>query len=558
MNPDTFERPGAAKLSLAPLGKLSFGLAGLAAAAGAYVIYYGTAWGPWAYSDGVGYIVNARNLVLGRGLGIFRASGEFIRLVSHPPFYSLLLAGLGKSGVDYVVAARWLDILLFAAFLFICAWGFMRLTGSGWLAAAFTGLLLLHPAILLAYLSAMSEPLFLVCLMASLLLLSMYLVEGNGRHLFLGSIAAAGALFTRYPGAALIISGTLGLLVLRRTGWQKRIKDSLIFAALGTLPTAIFEIWSRWELQSRAPRGLKTTIDLIPLVKNLTRQTLNSVWTWKPIPPNVIPNTLIPSSYTRYVAAILAVIILGVVAASLVQTWRSRRVAAAASPALMWRPILMVGLFMLSYMTFFAGAYIVSSPTPDVDPRTLLPLLPSGIMLVCLLAALGMRWADRSRALRAALAIAVASSLVGYAIISQDTVFGMHRTGLGYTSHAWRSSETIKAVAQLPPDLILVTNESAPILLYTDRSAYVVPGLEAGDSQRLSVPFGSSGSDLDQAYRSGRAALVLFDSIDNQLKSGPAAGRGLSGADLTDGLTAIFKGKDGAIYCKCSPLAGAP
>ena len=546
------EPPASPVPHLTRLGGRSLLLIALAAVGGASVIYYGTDWGPWAFSDGVGYIVNARNLVLGRGLGLFRASGEFIRLVSHPPLYSLLLAALGRVGIDLVVAARWVDILLFAVFLFVCAWGFFRLTGSGWVTAAFTGLLLFHPAILLAYLSAMSEPLFLACLMASLLFLSMYLVEGSRRDLLFASAAASGALLTRYPGAALIIGGAVGLFLLESAGWKRRAKDSVIFAAIGTLPTAIFVIWSRWELQSRAPRGLKSTVDLITLVKSFTKQALNAVWTWKPIPPDVIPNSLIPSSYTRYVAAVLAVLILGVLVVSLVKAWQWRRQAAAEpNPALMWRPALMVGVFMVTYAAFFAGAYIVTSPTPDVDPRTLLPLLPSGILFICLLAATGMRWAAHSRALRAALATAAALSLIGFAIISQDTVFGMHRTGLGYTSRAWRASDTIKAVGQLPTDLILVSNEAPPILLYTDRSAYVIPGLEAGDTQPLSVPFGSTDSELDQAYRSGRAALVLFDNIDNQLKSGPAAGRGLTGADLTRGLTAIFTGNDGSIYCQC-------
>ncbi len=118
------------------------------------------------------------------------------------------------------------------------------------------------------------------------------------------------------------------------------------------------------------------------------------------------------------------------------------------------------------------------------------------------------------------LAATIVGSLAGWSIISQDPVLGMHRTGLGDTSCAWRSSETIRAVEAPPTDLTLVSNETAAALLYTDRSAYEIPGLKVGDMQPLSVPFGSGSSDLDQAYRDGVRALVLFDTVKGQMKSG--------------------------------------
>lgn len=523
------------------------------AAVGSCLIWYGTYWGPWAYSDGVGYIVNARNLVLGRGLGLYRASGDFILLVTHPPLYPWLLAGLGKAGMDLVAAARWIDVVLFGGFVFAGGWGFWRVTGAAWLAVGLASVLLVQPAFLLAYLSAMSEPVFLLCIVSSLLLMANYILTGKRGYLVLSAGAAAGALLTRYPGAAVIVACVAGLWLLNRSGWREKARDSLMFSAVSISPTLGFVLWTRFVLDARNPRGVKSSFDLVALVTNFTRRALDAVWNWKPLPPDVIPNQLLPSTVTRPLVAVLAVALAAGLGWSVLAAVRSRRQHPPASRGqLEWRPAGLFALFLASYLVFFFAAYLLTYPTPDVDARTLLPLLPGGLLMVFALLDILRQSTPPTRLLSTLGLVALVGSLYGWSVISQDTVLGMHRTGLGYTSRAWQSSETIKAIHELSTDLTLVSNETSAVLLYTDRSAYEIPGLKAGDSQPISVPFGSGSADLDEAFRDGRAALVLFDSVKGQLKSGPGAGLGLVPGDLTDGLTSIFEGNDGAIYCQCA------
>lgn len=524
---------------------------------GSLLVWYGTRWGPWAFSDGVGYIVNARNLLLGRGLGIYRASGDFILLVTHPPLYPWLLAGLGKLGMGLVAAARWIDIVLFGGFLFTSGWGFWRVTRSAWLTLGLTAVLLLHPAILLAYLSAMSEPLFLVCIVASLLLMADYLLTQEAHRLILSAAAAAAALLTRYPAAAVIIACVAGLWLLTNVDWRKKARDSLLYLGISVAPTLAFVLWTRFVLGARNPRGVKSSYDLATLVTNFTQRALDSFWTWKPVPPDVIPNQLLPTTLTHLLAAVLAVLLAAGLGWAVVSVTRARhQMNLEARPKLEWRPTILFGVFILSYLGFFGVAYLVTSPTPDVDARTLLPLLPGGLLLIFGLADIVHRAVPRAALFDVLLALTIAAGLVGWIIISQDTILGLHRTGLGYTSRAWRESETMRAVASLPPDLTLVSNETAAILLYTDRSAYEIPGLKAGDPDPLSVPFGSGPSALDSAYRDGHAALVVFDTIKGQLRAGSEAAQAIPPSELTAGLTPIFEGGDGTIYCECR-LTGA-
>src|SRR5262245_45646738 len=86
--------------------------------AGGFVIFYATQNGPWGYSDSVAYLVSARNLIKGVGLGYHYPNGEFRPLTFYPPLYSLLIA-LGSIFVrDVVFTARGLGILLYISTLF--------------------------------------------------------------------------------------------------------------------------------------------------------------------------------------------------------------------------------------------------------------------------------------------------------------------------------------------------------------------------------------------------------------------------------------------------------
>ncbi len=449
---------------------------------GSFFVWYGTFWGPWAFSDGVGYIVNARNMLLGRGLGIYRASGDFILLVTHPPLYPWVLAGLGTTGMNLVTAARWIDIALFGGFLFTSGWGFWRLTRSTWLALGLTTVLLVHPALLLAYLSAMSEPLFLFCITTCLLLMAGFLLTQNRSQLILSASAGAGALFTRYPGAAAIIACVASMWLLIDGDWRRKIRESLIYLVISLTPTLAFVVWTRFVLGARNPRGVKTSFDLPSLVTNFTKRGFDAIWNWKPVPPNVIPNQLITTALTRLLAGVLATLLLLGLAWAIISAFRARRrMEGASRPVIEWRPTALFGLFLLSYLGFFGAAYLVTSPTPDVDARTLLPLLPGGFLLAFGTVDILRHAIPRTRLLNILLAATILASLAGWSIISQDIVIGLHRTGLGYTSRAWRHSETLQAVEELPLNLTLVSNETAAILLYTDRSAYEIPGLKGGD-----------------------------------------------------------------------------
>jgi hypothetical protein len=97
--------------------------------------------------------------------------------------------------------------------------------------------------------------------------------------------------------------------------------------------------------------------------------------------------------------------------------------------------LLILALFSGIYLGFFAAAYLVTDPTPDVDSRTMLPLLPALLAMVVVFAHISLRaWRD-SRPLMLGWGACLLVALAGYGVISQDTVVVCTNR---YTSREWR------------------------------------------------------------------------------------------------------------------------
>ena len=184
--------------------------------AGSLAIIFSTRWGPWAYSDSATYIVSARSLLEGEGLGVAVHPGSVERLTHHPPLYPLVLSAIGLSGIDLLTIARWLNVLLFGATIFATGAFTYRLLRSGWLAFSLSVSMFTIPALVDIFSGAMSEPLFLFTSIVGTFLIVLFLETQNRRTLILAGAAAGLAFLTRYIGVFAIAASLVTLLVLSR------------------------------------------------------------------------------------------------------------------------------------------------------------------------------------------------------------------------------------------------------------------------------------------------------------------------------------------------------
>jgi hypothetical protein len=517
----------------------------------ALIVVYATAWGPWAFSDAVGYVTAARNVVAGYGIGAFDPSGHFSPGVSHPPLYVLALVAVSLAGFEPVQSARILDVLLFGMLVAVSGLLFSRVLGSRWPGVALSAMLLVHPGLLIAYTSAMAEPPFLLLGLASLLLLAKFLGETRAGPYWGSALCAGGALLSRYPGAAFVLTGAAALMLQRGQPLAVRLRRAGGFVAIGVLPIVFFLIGSATAPGVEGPRGLKVDLQLLPALGLFVRQAVAAVWTWKPLPPAVLlPDWVARVSPLGSIVAPLGVLVL------LTFIWLAARVLRRIRAEPNLRALILpeasllglLALFVGTYLGFFVAAYLVTDPTPDVDSRTLLPLLPASLGIVLVLCHASLKILNESRALRLGWGTLLSLTLLGYAVISQDIVLGLRRTGLGYTGRDWRQSETIAAVNDLPGSTPLITNEPAAVLLLTGRTAYQIQ--EIAERRRVETfeGFGEGATPAEAAFRERHGALVLFDTIYGQLGSiyGEAAEARFQ--TLVASLKPVFVGQDGTIY----------
>ena len=242
---------------------LTIGIILLISIFGVLIILYCTRWGPWVVSDATIYIVSARNFLAGRGLGIYSPTGRYQPLAVFPPMFPLTLSAIGSLGIDLVVAARWLNAILFGLTILVTSASIYCLTQWTWFSIVWGVFILTQAKLIYIFSGAMSEPLFFLTGFAGSFLL-IYYMRLNHRLLLAGAAVITGiALLTRYVASAFLIAGALVLFLFQRGNWKKRLTDTINFSAIGSLPTITWLVWLYLQPQMEPPRQFDFNIERI-------------------------------------------------------------------------------------------------------------------------------------------------------------------------------------------------------------------------------------------------------------------------------------------------------
>ena len=282
---------------------------------GWFLVYYATAWGPWAFSDAAGYITAARNLVAGHGIGTFKPDGEFSPTTSHPPLYVLTIGLVSQLGFEPLEAARVADVILFG--LLVSASGLMvsRLLNRPWPGAAFSALLLLHPALIIAYTSAMAEPPFILLGFLSLLWVTMYSSGAPNSGLARGLAVRGRRFAVPVPWRGLRADRRSRPADLGGPSWAARLRRAIAFTAVGGTPVGIFVLWATSIPGAEGPRALSERLEVVPGLVRFVQGLRAALWSWKPLPPAVLLpdwlNGLAPSALVQAGLAAAIVLVLG-------------------------------------------------------------------------------------------------------------------------------------------------------------------------------------------------------------------------------------------------------
>ena len=515
------------------------------AVCGAVVVAHTTALYPRGGRDSVAYIVSARNLLGGDGLGMWMASGRFAPLTHFPPLYPLVLAAAGTMTGDLLLAARWIDILLIGAAILVAAWIAWDATRSGLVAIAVGFLILTSSRLLISFSSAMSEPLFIVL---GLLSLGLAIVASRteSRGILLGSaLAASLATLTRYAGVGLIPAGALTVALLRPGPWRSRLAWGGLYLAIAFIPLAGWSIVQRAGQGGELPRVLALEAGNLWELLGPFRGDL-ATWGWYLIPGS---DYFLGADWRIRLLTFAALILLPLAVVGLAvlrnRDWRRdpelARLVRLSSAAV---------LFVASYLGGLAAAFLLASPRPDIEQRMLLPLqIPIWLAVVATILMLFQLLGHRLWAV-GGLLIAMAALVLSQAPGAWSTIEDLHAGNNSLTTPDWRDSAMITFLQGLPPSTGIVTNESALVLLWADRPAYDLPALVPDAPRKTSFRrFGDdTGDPIEVLFRDDRVVLAVFDTISPQLAriyedAAPARLRA-----MLEGLDVVYEGPGGTIY----------
>ena len=203
--------------------------------AGLVAVIAASAKGLYVSPDAVFYVGTARNWLDGRG---FTPPPGLPPLEHFPPLFTVVLAALGKVGLDPLDGARAVNALAFAGIVLLVGVVVLARTGSV-PAALVAGVLSAAAVDLLTYsASALSEPLFILLCLGGLVVLATFLDRPSPALLLAAGALVGAAFLTRYVGIALLVAGVAALV------WRRHWAAAGVFGVVAMTPVAAWLVWA--------------------------------------------------------------------------------------------------------------------------------------------------------------------------------------------------------------------------------------------------------------------------------------------------------------------------
>lgn len=187
--------------------------------------------------DSASYLSAARSLLAGNGYLYF--DGRVY--TQWPPLFPTLLALFGLVGIEPLMGAKLLNSLAFGVIVLLSGKLFLRSASSRTFAIAGTLSIALSAPLLTVSTMMWSEPVFIALTTLFVLSLARFLPRPKLSTLLLASIAAALACLQRYAGVALIMAGSVLVLVsASKSSLRQRFGYAMVFGVVSATPLALW------------------------------------------------------------------------------------------------------------------------------------------------------------------------------------------------------------------------------------------------------------------------------------------------------------------------------
>ncbi len=488
-----------------------------------------TPWGLGLSPDSVVYIGAARSLAQGRGFSLPTDSAAMAPVVHYPPLYPALLAMTSFSGLDVMAAAKWLNVLLLCANVFLAGIIGYRASGLFPLAVIAAGLVATAFPIALVHSMVWSEPLFMVCQSAALLFLLSYLRECARWSLVAAAVVTGLSVLGRYAGVSLVISGASAILWLGADCWKKKFLDAGMFLAVSLLPIGLWAARNRWVTGTSTDRNIgfhPTGLAALSAAVDTIGSWFSAFWT---------------SSTDIQLYSVCVVAIGGLVVGY--SSLKSGVRHAPANAADLKMVSFLMALVAVAYLALLFLTISLFDAQTSVDSRLLAPCyVPSVLFVVSAWAFATCRGQERARF--RFVAPAVGLLIIGLQLPVTLTWLQQHyRQGIGYSSRGWQESETIEQLAMRMPSVLMYSNAPDVIYALLGRPATMIPRKTNTDSNLPNPNYPAEIEQMNRTLQAANGVLVFFDRVKWRSYLPSAAE-----LESSLGLRLVAKTADGSIY----------
>lgn len=411
----------------------------------AHILVRTSTYGAAIGGDSVTYLSLATNVTVGAGWQDFRG----MELLPWPPLFPLLLSTFGRMGADLLTVGRVVNAVAFGLIILVSGWWLRRTLNSHPLAISATAAIMTsYP---LSHISSfiLTEPLFILFTLLALVSLESFLDRRTTwPSLIAGAGFAALAAVTRYPGVAVIFTGTLLLTLRWNTPLGARLRHGVTYGAIASAPLAAVLVYN-WVVFGVVTYRTYTLKAGQSVADSLGR--IIEVFS-RGIVPLPVPDW---AAYLLWTAGVLAG------TAGYIHSLRQE----AARSIRRLRPALPFGTFAAAYLIFMVAALPWSSDV--INPRYLVPLvvplmLGTTFLLDRFLSICTTGW--RSVGKWAAALLVLVGGLVnvgtGVHMNLKLTAEGLESGYIGNTFNTldWKNSETIRYLKANPVETRIYCN----------------------------------------------------------------------------------------------------
>jgi 4-amino-4-deoxy-L-arabinose transferase-like glycosyltransferase len=463
-----------------------------------FVLYY-SRYGAGLDGDATRYILGAMNILAGNGYSYISGGGEIVPITTFPPFFPLVLAGLGATGMDLFVVARMLNAILFGVAIFLSGYLVFRHNQSLWTAIIASALIVVSPTLVELFGWSMSDPLFIVLMLVAILGFHFYLEQEKPWALIMTGVLVGLACITRYAGLALVIGIALSVLFLSRLDWKQRILRTLAVSVLGVAPLAV---WT-WRNSRQAGTLANRAVIFHPMRGEVVRQYFEELASW------LIPMQLdLPRiRYRLFLAGV--VLVIGIILfyyPKLKQKSSGNGKSFNTSskmPAILL--LIIIGYLMVLILN---STYLDAWSGPGIPSRYLAPVFFLVVILVASFVSLQL--SNRNRfspswigAIVLLLFLIALNGSQTVEIISDPTM------KLGYVTAKMYWTDEIQALEQIDASQTIVSNNIELTYILSGRSSYMIPIRFNPNNLQANEDF-SAQIELTRERLSDNGVLVIY------------------------------------------------